>query len=460
MQALEGEVILKPTGTVHIANRLNLVERKLLNGLIWHAQKTRYEISDDEKEVRLVKIFELLGWSESHNTELVKSALETLVGTTIKWNVLGEDKTKQWGVCTFLSSAELMGGLVRYRINPKLAEKISSPVLYAKIQLLIESQLRKHHSLALYEFLVDYISRTRAPAKCVIEEISLPDLYKILGIGENEYQKYKAFNHYVLKPAIAEINSHTDLSVKPEARRQSRKVAGIRFHLEQKETYQIPLDFRKKSTKSVGYDPKKIKHEPESKQAISELLKQLTDLGIARRKAQQLIRQYSSEQIVDNIGIIKKRRDEGKSIDNFAALLIRAIEEDYRPQLSEENVEIEMKKAVQKNLNDRADVAQKLADEILNQYRKFQESISDKALSRLSSTEREKLEERFLASKSGRLWPKQYKENGLQSTAVRAAFYNYCNDNLHSDERLSLMDFALQQTKSKDVLQILERTIV
>jgi hypothetical protein len=82
----------------------------------------------------------LIGLERSKNMDVIKEALEKLATNPIIWNTLKKDRTAHWGICTFLAGAELSGGKLRYVLNPLLAEKVNHPTLFAKIQLLVQTQ--------------------------------------------------------------------------------------------------------------------------------------------------------------------------------------------------------------------------------------------------------------------------------------------------------------------------------
>lgn len=88
------------------------------------------------------------------------------------------------------------------------------------------------HGLRLYELMAQYrVAGDRT--------IKLERLREILDLGD-KYQNVKDLRRWVLDPAIAEINKHTDLRVVMTPERKGRKVTG--FHFSIKQDTQIPLD--------------------------------------------------------------------------------------------------------------------------------------------------------------------------------------------------------------------------
>src|SRR5918997_1741314 len=59
--------------------------------------------------------------------------------------------------------------------------------------------------------------------------ISLSKYRKLMGISEDMYPEFKKLNKWVIKDPVDEINRVTDFQVTAESKRESRKVAAIKF---------------------------------------------------------------------------------------------------------------------------------------------------------------------------------------------------------------------------------------
>ncbi len=118
------EQLLKPTATIHVGNKLSLIERKVFNAIIWHSQKARFRKKAETLSMGL--LMSLIGLERSKNIAVIKEALEKLTSNPIIWNTLKKDRTTDWGICTFLAGAEISGGKLRYVLNPLLVEKVNN----------------------------------------------------------------------------------------------------------------------------------------------------------------------------------------------------------------------------------------------------------------------------------------------------------------------------------------------
>lgn len=232
----------KPTGTIQISKQLSSTERKLLNTLIWHSQENDC-VTDGEQTLPVAEALHAIGWTKSKNEDDLKQALRKLVGTTVEWNELNQDDTQTWTVCTFLSSGKINKRKLEYRLNPEVVSQIRRPILYAKMQLLIQGRFNKRHTLMLYEFFLDVISRQQE-RYLVFEKVELELLYTLLGLSDSAYAQkggYRFFNRDILKPSLSEINQHSDLEVEMKPRRCKRAVYALDFLVTQKTSFRAPL---------------------------------------------------------------------------------------------------------------------------------------------------------------------------------------------------------------------------
>jgi hypothetical protein len=419
MEPLEKTLFYKPTGTVQIANKFSLIERKLINAIVWHSQKRKFQPVEHAIPVR--DVFHLLGLDSSRNNEVLKEALRTLTSTVIEWNRFGEDKVQEWGVCTFLASGVIRAGKLFYLLNPKLIEQINQPTLYAKIQLLVQSQVRKRHALVLYEFLLDALSRTRKDSLRVV--VPLERLYELLGV--NKATSYKFFNRDAIKPSVQEITKHTDLSVTYYTHREGRKVAELIFVVEKKAKFQRYLDLDTEHLDSI----ERLK-EARAASGGSDLQSLLEDYGVGNRKAKELIATYEEDRIRGNIAHLVEQQKDKRRIRNPAAYLVKAIEEDYRPKPSAQEREADKAQAAQM----RATQAQQAQEGLREEWKHFLQQRVKARFAEQSAEWQEEKRRRFVAQiegeGKGNLLRSAYKKQGFNSAMVQAVFFSSLREEL------------------------------
>ena len=216
--------VIKASPAIHIENNINLLQRRAFNVLLANAYD---ELPVEEvHSIKVTELTEVLGF-ESRNDKHLKESLKALMTCLVEWNLLGKDKTQEWGATTLLASVEIKNGICTYAYSPPLRKRLHNPKMYARISLSLQNQFDSKHALALYELCVDYLHFDRNYGETSF--IPLDNFRKLMGLGDDKYPEFKDLRRYVLKPAITEINAKTDLQVSVESRRKSRKVAAVKF---------------------------------------------------------------------------------------------------------------------------------------------------------------------------------------------------------------------------------------
>ncbi|NCC40437.1 MAG: RepB family plasmid replication initiator protein [Gammaproteobacteria bacterium] len=422
MQALahhhNHEQLLKPTATIHVGNRLSLIERKIFNALIWHSQRGRIGRS---ATLSVELLMSLIGLERSKNMEVIKEALERLTTNPIVWNSLKKDRTTDWGVCTFLAGAELSGGRLRYVLNPMLVEKVEHPTLFAKIQLLVQTQFSSKYSLALYEFLIDDLCRAGNPSTHAVE-VPLDTLRHVLqfeGI-------YKHLNADVLKPCVAEINTHSDLAVDYQGVKKGRAVVALLFSIERRAMQLALADLVTVPTSDEPNSDVRVLNDP--------LEQTLLMRGVGKRKAKSLVNTFDAERIRANIAYADREFRSGK-VKNRSAYLIRAIEEDYRPREAESSTP------------ESPDAAQ-AHEALLTDWQRFRERRVRERFAALPEEAREAHRAAFvehLKQAGNSILKRQFTKDGFASRMVDAQFFSELRERLlESPEELDLEAYRLQ----------------
>lgn len=292
--------VRKPTATIHIANKFTFIERKLLNSLIHHAQNKNNKLDGEKKSLNLSKVLEDIGCNTRNRTVLKKS-LRNLVSTIIEWNILKQDKTRSWGVCTFLSSGELNKGAIHYRLNAELVDQVNYPSLFAKMRLEIQSKLTGKYPLIIYEYLIDHLCRNKKE-HIIIKDVLLEDVYMICGVSETylNTDNFRYFNRKILTPAVNEINEKTDISVKIDLEKKARKVHAISFSIRKNKQ---PTSGGKNTHPIIKY-------------------------GVDEKVANSLLSRYDKRRIKENLDYVLNRQSINK-IENIASYIVAAIKNNY-----------------------------------------------------------------------------------------------------------------------------------
>lgn len=163
-----------------------------------------------------------IDYDNGKNYKNVKTALDKLADNSF-WLDYGEGEFRfQWIVTPDIRRGQ---GVIEVEIPRKvmpylwnLSEKFTAYQLYNILAL------KSSYSIMLYELLKSYAWKKNLT-------LSIEDLRRYLGIGQDKYREYKVFRRAVIDRSIAEIEKYTDLRVTYEPVRNGRYCVAMEFHI-------------------------------------------------------------------------------------------------------------------------------------------------------------------------------------------------------------------------------------
>ena len=330
MNLLERDEFIKASPAIQIQGNITHLQRRVWNVLLANAYD---ELPD--KDIHRVSVAELadkLGFN-SRDHEHLKETLEALVDFTVKWNILEKDKKQAWGVASLLASAEIENGICTYGFAPHLRYKLYNPRIYTKLNLRLQNQFTSRYALILWEVCFDYFDTKRDQGETPF--IELEKFRELMGLEKDEYPAFKALNQWVIKPAIEEINKLTSFFVEVKQKRESRKVAFLKFSISR--------------LKRVGRsEPEPLYPDVEDLPAIANMLVQA---GVARRESVKIAHQEWES--VDAEVVIEDYRDfavyvdekialagQATNVQNVGGFIVQAIRENYQDPVFQAELEV------------------------------------------------------------------------------------------------------------------------
>ena len=256
------------------------------------------------------------------------------------------DKKQVWGVATLLASAEIENGICTYGFAPHLRLKLYNPRVYAKLNLRLQNRFTDRHALILWEICFDYFDTARDQGETPF--ILLDTFRELMGVAPDEYPAFKTLNQCVIKPAIKEINELTNFFVEVEQKRESRKVAFLKFIISRLKPIAPPEPIQESLFPDIEDLP-----------AIANMLVQV---GVSRREALKIINQGWDGVVVDvpqenyrdfqayvqeKIGLAQQATD----VKNIGGFIVKAIRENYNDPVFQAQLE-ERKKREQQGILD------------------------------------------------------------------------------------------------------------
>jgi plasmid replication initiation protein len=312
----ENSDVLKPSGVIQIIltdnKKLSLMQRKAWNILIVNAYN---ELKSSETyKVDFMTICNLLG---NNDINTIKQDLLKLMSTTVQFNYLKTRDKSVWEASTLLADARIENNDLCYSFGPMMRHKLSNLELYARINLSIQRKIDSKYTLILYELAKDhYIAKD---GRGHTPFIDIDDLKRLMEChDEKSYQRFADFNR-VIRKALNEINTKTDITVNPIYKRKGRSIASVQL--------QIKLKLNKSDMlkELLGSEQKSL---PIEGSDLYNILVRDYKLGAAQ--AAEIIRDYEEDVIRNNIIYTAQQMAKGKVNENIPGFLYRAITENYQ----------------------------------------------------------------------------------------------------------------------------------
>ncbi|MEP1765185.1 MAG: replication initiation protein [Sulfitobacter sp.] len=346
--ALRRPSVKKNVAAIHVSGKLTLLQRKLSNVLLLNAYDTLITRTTHRIDARTLCM--MIGYN-SNDTESLKASLRGLAETVAEWDMLDEKGRQEWGVSALLSFAKLKEGVCEYAYSPALAEKLHDPKVFALINLNIQRQFTGGHALALYENCFRFIGTGSTGWW------SLETFRRLMGVdGSEYYESYKHLNAKIIKPAVAEVNKVSDITITPEIRKQGRAVSDIRLLIKRNPQLSI-LDID---------DGAGLRKGP--------VYGQLRTLGVSDRLARQWLSEHGEAYVSEKLAYVSGQG----AVKSPISYLRRAIDEDYTAAKAQDAVPVTERakqlKAVQEVVASRSPTRRD-ADRAL-----FRSRLSDPAL--------------------------------------------------------------------------------
>ncbi len=392
---LDKSVVKKNVSVIHINAKLSLIQRKLVNALLYNAYD--HLLSQDTHSLNVALLSEMIGF-DSRNLAHLKAALTGLVETSIQWDVLEDNGSNSWEVATLLSFARIRDGVCSYRYDKGLAEKLYHPDIYSKINLSVVRDMRSAHALVLYENCYRFIELGHT-AWWDVETFR-----KLMSIDDvASYQEFKSLNRNVIKPAVAEVNKLSNIQVELETRQKGRTVTGLRFLL--KPNPQLSL---------IGMD-----EEDEVNQ--SKAYKALVAEGISKTLARSWALEHPEDYILSKVELAKTQAASGKIKSSNAGFLKSAIEEDYRSALDverERQKSVEEARAMKRMKEAELEELREQLRSLEATYRVQSTQVIEKAFQGLPEEERIELLSAFEETLATRLFVTEFRKRGWETRAT------------------------------------------
>lgn len=288
---LKKHELKKHVATIHSNNKLSLIQRKIANALLFNAYPYLNELN--EYQISIKELCVLTGY-DSHDYKTIKKALIALLSTVIEWNLVDGSKmegSEVWNASTMIADARIDGSVCTYSYSNRMRELLFNPMIYGRLNMLVQAKFKSSYGLALYENCVRYQNIKNTPW------FKLDLFRKLMGIECDKYPIFRDLKRRVIDIAVREVNELSNITIETEYEKQFRNVVALRFLIESNQEKQI---------KNL---------EIHSSSSITEKLR--NDFGCRPEEIIKLMKLYNETYILEKIAAIKKTPNfkEGKILD-------------------------------------------------------------------------------------------------------------------------------------------------
>ncbi len=391
----------KHVSTIHCANSLSLLQRKIANALLFHAYENL--LLQDEYHITIRELCSLIGY-DSHDYKSIKKALIDLLSTVIEWNIIEEglpESEGEWNASSIIADASIKGSICSYSYSKRMKQLLYMPAIYGRLNMQIQAQFKSSYGLALYENVIRYQNLNQTPW------FDLNVFRKLMGVALDIYPIFRDFKRRVIDKAVAEVNAVADLTVEPEFKRIDRKITTIRFLITKNST--LIKNPNKNAAKQSGL-----------------LLHLNKEYGLNEKQIHHIIAAYDENYILEKIALIESSSsyNNGKII-NLGKYLLNALQDDYKQPKSssqkkqKESIAVELELLRKKHSNIKELNEKKLYQTYVDEYLKTQ-------LESLPENSKQILMENFNKHiRNLEIINKLYIKEGLQNKIIFIEFKNF-----------------------------------
>lgn len=310
--------------------KLGLNEQKLL--LCLFGQLKQNSDAFVAEEIPVEDITNYCGFEDANNRRLIRSTIKDLNGSGLEYYNDDED----YGFISWFSYIKRKGDKILYQLNnaikSELLQLYQNNKIYITIDPLLLPKFHTNYGLRFYLILKGELASHRTEVTYSVEELCS---IMMLTSSYNPKETTNASANQrvkIIDPAVEEINNVSNINVSYVPVKESRRIVGWRFKLEQKETLapssQIPLPQLEEPLASEWYDDKRVKN----------AVKELVTYGFERAMFPKIRKKFSNAEDFLKAaevakGSLTKLRMQGEDIPNPGGLLYRAIDE-YDPKLT------------------------------------------------------------------------------------------------------------------------------
>ena len=388
----------KHVHVIHSYNKFTLVQRKLVNALLYNAY---YDLPETNTfSIKTMDLCRLIGFN-SRDLKNLKKSLKGLLATVIEWNIIDADSKDQerWVATTMLSSAEIYRGWCTYSYSDLIRELLYQPEMYGNINIELMRKFRSNYGLALYENCIRFQNIKQT------SWFSMQTFRYLMGVDDGKYKEFKDLKKRVISVGVKEVNELSPINITPEINKGKNE---IRF--------------------LISRDKKQEAMEVKDNIQTSIVDEMVDVFGVDKRVAFKLLEQFGESNVRAKIDLIYNSPSfKSGSIKQLAGYLIDALSKDYQPPVSSNQVirKLEEKKESVKaeRLRKESILTERYEKYINDIYMKIEKSIPTESYLQMKSLYTESIVSNHIAYSV-------YKKQGFEHPMIKLGFREYLRKKL------------------------------
>jgi len=286
-------IIKKDNDLIQAKYRVGLHEQRLLYAVLG-AIRTDDEVFN-KYTIDLKTLAQLHGLTKNNAvyTQLHQAAEELLVtvvdissGNTVR-------KTTWLNYVEYVPNEAQLKVTIHDELKPYLLQLKRN---YTQYNLAAVANFRNSYSIRFYELLK--MRQNMGKGGQFYIEYTLAELKKLLGIQSHEYKQATDLRARVIKPALEEIDTQTDLKIiQTDYIKKGRAIHAINIVAEPKKQRMLALE-----------DPKDVTPQESQSDQRPKAVQALLDFGFSESEARALVRTYKGEKVTQALAYVAEKR--------------------------------------------------------------------------------------------------------------------------------------------------------
>jgi plasmid replication initiation protein len=218
-------VLKKSNSAIKMISTLSLLELKIIDACVFIAKP---QMLDNILHSADADYFKWLLSYNSNNRDHLTRAFTKIQQTLIQINIVDEENPEEdfWYSTPFLYDVTITNGRVYFRIPESIRQPLANPKSWTYLSFRIKNLFTSEFAYRLYE-------RCRAEQyRGNTEWWPIADFRAIMNIVD-QYPQFQDLQKRVIKPAMDQINTSSDIYITPDFMTQGRTKTHIRFIVEE-----------------------------------------------------------------------------------------------------------------------------------------------------------------------------------------------------------------------------------